>query len=170
MVLFDPQHSETENTGPLSLLLSCPLFRGWGLVVVNLAVIYLQKDSICPTNSFLQKEHYPGTIYEGFRPQNQLGDGTLILGPQEPCGATDFQGHVTNSPEPFVYTNPQPTYRGRFWLPGMRLWDNGSSLLLTCSHSVWVPLTLLVLAPRHCSELLLVSMPMQLQSLLLNWA
>jgi hypothetical protein len=56
-----------------------PYFRRCVLVVFNLAFIYLQKDSICPINSFLQKEHYPGTICDGFRPQNQVEDEALIL-------------------------------------------------------------------------------------------
>lgn len=111
---FDPQHHETEDMVTLSLVPIYPHFRGWGLVVFNLAFIYLQKDSICPINSFLQKEHYPGTIYEGFRPQNQVEDEALILEPQVLCGEADFQGHVTKSPESFVSTKPQPAYRSRF--------------------------------------------------------
>jgi hypothetical protein len=98
----------------LSLVPIYPHFRGWGLVVFNLAFIYLQIDSICPINSFLQKEHYPGTMYEGFRPQNQVEDEALILEPQVLCGEADIQGHVNNSPESFICTKPQPAYRSRF--------------------------------------------------------
>lgn len=65
------------------------------MVVFNLAFIYLQKDSICSINSFLQKEYYRGTMYEGFRPQNQVEDKAPILEPQVLCGEADFQGHVT---------------------------------------------------------------------------
>lgn len=131
---FDSEHREREDAGTLSLLSIDPLFRGWGLVILNLAFIYPQKDNICPINSFFQKEHYSGAIYTGFRPQDQVEDGTLILGPQVPCGAADFQGHVTKSPAHFCLHKATTTYRSRFWLPGRRLWANGSSPHLLTLH------------------------------------